>query len=86
MQLKMNATLDSIKAFEQLLIVPIVEFNQIPATVASVVAAKKRGRPPGAKNKPKSPSSVNYLTKKNSPKKKKRKMFERSFKLIKLFI
>ena len=45
----------------------IVEFNQIPATVASVVAAKKRGRPPGAKNKPKSPSSVNYLTKKNSP-------------------
>ena len=72
-----NAKLDSIEAIEQLLTVPAFQkSNIIPAlaTTIEAVASKKRGRPPGSKNKPKSPCSVNYLNKKRSPKKKKSKL------------
>ena len=74
-----DAELDSIEAIEQLLTVPAAQqSNIIPALATTIeavaMASKKRGRPPGSKNKPKSPCSVNYLNKKRSPRKKKSKL------------
>ena len=52
-----DAELDSIEAIEQLLTVPAAQqSNIIPALATTIeavdVASKKRGRPPGSKNKP----------------------------------